>query len=327
MKLGILADIHEHVDELRQAIAVLEKHGADRFVVLGDVFENGRRIEVTAQLLRDVGAIGVWDNHDFGLCFDPTEDVKQRYGLNVLAFMGSLQPRLEIDGCLFTHVEPWLDPHKIEDLWYVEGPPDSAEKLGRSFAAVSNRVMFLGHFHRWLLGSRIGVIDWQGERPVSIDPANQHLVVVHAVWAGQCACSTPIGMTSSHSDLPDMAAKSKSSFTGLWHVVSTSTWDDKALNQEVQAFIEFGEEGTGRFQFGHVRGITERYRNKKRDRLRLAQFSWYGEDDADGTPLDGIGWVVLEAGKLTGTICIYLGDEPEFVAKKVTDKKSATKQE
>jgi len=23
--------------------------------------------------------------------------------------MGGLQPRLEIDGCLFTHVEPWLD--------------------------------------------------------------------------------------------------------------------------------------------------------------------------------------------------------------------------
>lgn len=29
MKLGILADIHEHDDELRRAIAVLSKHGAD----------------------------------------------------------------------------------------------------------------------------------------------------------------------------------------------------------------------------------------------------------------------------------------------------------
>ena len=37
---------------------------------------------------------------------------------------------------------------------------------------------------------------------------------------------------------------------------------------------------------------------------------------ADGTPLDGIGWVILEGGKLTGTICIHLGDELEFVAKR-----------
>src|SRR3982751_4027152 len=73
-----------------------------------------------------------WGNHDVGLCFEPTETVRQRYSAAVLDFMSSLQPRLEIDGCLFTHVEPWLDPHKIEDLWYVEGPPDSAEKLART---------------------------------------------------------------------------------------------------------------------------------------------------------------------------------------------------
>lgn len=187
MKLGILADIHENDDELRQAIAILEKHGADRFVVLGDVFELGKRIEETVRLLRDVAAVGVWGNHDIGLCFDPTEKVRQQYGTAVLDFMGSLQPRLEIDGCLFTHVEPWLDPHKIEDLWYVDGPPDTPEKLARSFAAVPNHVMFLGHFHRWLLGSTAGVMNWQGETPVNLARGNQYLVVVHAVFAGKCA--------------------------------------------------------------------------------------------------------------------------------------------
>jgi predicted phosphodiesterase len=62
MKLGILADIHEHVDELRQAIEKLQKQAADRFVVLGDVFEMGKRIEETVHLLRDVEAVGVWGN-------------------------------------------------------------------------------------------------------------------------------------------------------------------------------------------------------------------------------------------------------------------------
>ena len=120
-------------------------------------------------------------------------------------------------------------------------------------------------------------------------------------------------------------AKSKSPFTGCWHIVSMSGWEDEALNEEVQAFIEFDEEGLGKFQFGYVRGVTDHYRTKKGDRMRVAQFCWDGEDGADGTPLDGVGWVILEGGKMTGTICIHLGDEFEFVAKKVTEKKTATK--
>ncbi len=187
MKLGLLADIHEQTRQLRKAIAMLQRHGADRFVVLGDVFELGKRMEETVSLLQQVQAVGVWGNHDIGLCFDPNETVCARYSAAVLGFMGSLQPRLEIDGCLFTHVEPWLDPHKIEDLWYFDGPPDSAEKLARSFAAVPHRIMFIGHMHRWLLGTPKGLLTWRGEEPVQLDSQARYLVVVHAVWDGKCA--------------------------------------------------------------------------------------------------------------------------------------------
>jgi len=187
VRLGLLADIHEQTEQLRKAVDVLQQHGAERFVVLGDVFEMGKRIEETVRLLQDVAAVGVWGNHDVGLSFDPSEKVRQRYSASVLDFMGSLQPRLEIDGCLFTHVEPWLDPHKIEDLWYFDGPPDTPEKLARSFSAVPNRVVFLGHFHRWLLATPAGLKPWRGEGPVRLDDPVQHLVVVHAVWDSNCA--------------------------------------------------------------------------------------------------------------------------------------------
>lgn len=187
MRLGLLADIHEHTKQLRKAIAVLQDHAADRFVVLGDVFETGKRMEETVDLLRQVEAVGVWGNHDIGLCFDPAEGVCRRYSPAVLDFMGRLQPHLEIDGCLFSHVEPWLDPHKAEDLWYFDGPPDSPEKLARSFAAVPHRVLFLGHLHRWLLGTPNGVLSWRGEGPVHLDSSTRHLVVVHAVSNGWCA--------------------------------------------------------------------------------------------------------------------------------------------
>src|SRR6516162_9547697 len=187
MKLGLLADIHEQTRQLRKAIDVLQQHQADRFVVLGDVFEMGKRMEETVDLLLQVQAVGVWGNHDIGLCFDPNEKACERYSAAVLSFMGGLQPRLEIDGCLFTHVEPWLDPHLIEDLWYFHGPPDSADKLARSFAAMSHQVMFIGHLHRWLLGTAGGLLQWRGENPICLDRRSRYLVVVHAVWDGKCA--------------------------------------------------------------------------------------------------------------------------------------------
>src|SRR5262245_824837 len=187
MKLGLLADIHEHTRQLQKAIAVLQQHGADRFVVLGDVFETGKRIGQTVRLLQQVEAVGVWGNPDIGLCFDSSDEVCRRYSAAVLNFMGRLQPHLEIDGCLFTHVEPWLDPHLVEDLWYFHGPPASPEKLARSFAAVPHRVLFIGPLHGWLLGTPDGLLPWRGENPVGLDIGNRYLVVVDGVWDGRCA--------------------------------------------------------------------------------------------------------------------------------------------
>lgn len=187
MKLGILADIHENTEALEQAIDVLRRHGTDRFVVLGDIFEMGKRIEQTVRLLQQVNAVGVWGNHDVGLCFDPGESIRKRYSPAVFDFMGSLRPRLEIDDCLFTHVEPWLDPHKVEDLWYFEGPPDSPEKLARSFTAFPHRVMFIGHMHRWLLGTPAGLLAWRGDQRVCLDRADRYLVVVHGIWDAKYA--------------------------------------------------------------------------------------------------------------------------------------------
>lgn len=190
--MGILADIHEHLTHLRWAIEVLSEQGADRLVVLGDVFELGHRLGETVALLTGVGAIGVWGNHDFGLCRDnPRPEDRRRYGESVLAFMGSLQPRLEVEDCLFTHVEPWLDPEVIEDLWYFEGPPETPEQVSRIFASVSNRVMFVGHYHRWLLVTPDGVQPWSGDEPTVLEAGNRYLVAIHAVCDGKCTCSTP----------------------------------------------------------------------------------------------------------------------------------------
>ena len=100
--------------------------------------------------------------------------------------MARLRPRLEVEGCLFTHVEPWLDPEKIEDLWYFEGPPETPEQVARIFAAVPTRVMFVGHYHRWLMVTPEGVRPWSGDVAVVLDAGDRYLVAIHAVCREVC---------------------------------------------------------------------------------------------------------------------------------------------
>ena len=187
MKLGLITDIHEHVEFLRLALDRFRAEQIDQVVVIGDVFAMGERIEETCQLLLDASAIGVWGNHDFGLCVDPDGRVQEKYPEAVLNYMATLQPRLVVGGCHFTHVEPWLDPEDVADLWYYEGPPDSPGKLQRIFNAVPHRIMFAGHFHRWLMATPEGISNWQGDVPIQLLEPERYFMVIGALCEGRYA--------------------------------------------------------------------------------------------------------------------------------------------
>lgn len=186
MKLGILTDIHEHVDYLQTALARFRREQVDQIVVIGDVFETGDQIDETCRLLGEAKVVGVWGNHDFGLCVDPHESTLAKYPASVMDFMGTLRPRLELGGCHFMHVEPWLNPEDVADLWYFEGPPDSSEKLERIFSSVPHRIMFAGHYHKWLLAKPDGIIEWAGECPILLDEG-RYFLSVGAVCEGRFA--------------------------------------------------------------------------------------------------------------------------------------------
>ncbi len=187
MKLGILADIHEHMEHLRGSLSVFSRQGVEKVVVLGDVFQLGLQLEETVGLLEDAGAVGVWGNHDFGLCAHPTDEMRRRFGERVVNAMGRLGPRLEIEDCLFTHVEPWLDPEKLEDLWWFEGFPETEERVAQSFSAVPQAVLFVGHFHRWFLASDCRLCPWDGREPIALDADRRYLIGIAAVVEGHCA--------------------------------------------------------------------------------------------------------------------------------------------
>jgi predicted phosphodiesterase len=191
MLIGLVADIHDHVEPLARAVGLFRRRGVDLVVTLGDSCDaftrHGRAVEVV-ELLRGAGAVGVWGNHDFGPCHQVKERTRRRYPAAALAYLATLRPRLVLGECHFSHVEQSVDPHDAAALWACagEGTLDFAGRARRSFAAVGQRLVFVGHYHRWLAATAGGSVDWRGEGPLDLAGTGRHFVVVGAAFHGQC---------------------------------------------------------------------------------------------------------------------------------------------
>jgi len=188
MKLGLLTDIHEQVDLLKVALPRLKQENVDRIVLLGDIadlFCDHEHLEETCWLLINSGAIGVWGNHDYDYCQMPAIELAEQFSLIVPEFFATLQPRLELEDCLMTHVEPWLDTEYMPDLWYFGKPDVNEVDRRRLFSETTHRVMFAGHYHRWM-----HVVP-EGNGPVAgaeMDLSQgRHFVVVGALCDGHFA--------------------------------------------------------------------------------------------------------------------------------------------
>lgn len=187
MRIGILADIHEHIEYLEAALAKLSRRGVDRLVVLGDVMNTGRFAAETVARLEQAGAVGVWGNHDIGYARPQDPEAIADIPAIVRGYLGRLADRFEIDGVLFSHIEPWRDPYDIIDSYYIDGPPESAERAQRTFAAIPQRIAIIGHFHRWLAFDANGAIPWNAPEPLLLRPESRYLLGVGAVRDGWCA--------------------------------------------------------------------------------------------------------------------------------------------
>jgi predicted phosphodiesterase len=187
MLLGLIADVHEADWLLREALDEFRRLGVDEIVFLGDLCGMHERLEETAALMREAGVVGVWGNHDFGLCHGVDEETRKRYSPELFAYTEALQGSLVREDCLFTHVEPWLDPHDLMSLWYFDGLPDTPEKLKRCFDAAPQRVLISGHVHRWFLASQEGPMEWAGGSRVGLRPPGRYLLIVDALVHGWAA--------------------------------------------------------------------------------------------------------------------------------------------
>ena len=136
------------VPALAAALQVCRRSKVDQIIVIGDLFEDGRRIEETCRLLTEAQAIGVWGNHDFGLSYCPDPSDIENYSAVVTDFFAALKPNMGVADCHFSHCEPWQDATTLDGLWYFEGAPDRHGNLARIFDAVPHRLIFFGHFHK-----------------------------------------------------------------------------------------------------------------------------------------------------------------------------------
>ncbi|MCC7335232.1 MAG: protein kinase [Pirellulaceae bacterium] len=196
MRIGILTDIHEAVAAAAAAIDLMREQNVDEIICLGDFCEMGTRLEETCELLLRERVQCVWGNHDFGLCEEARLGAVERYPPVVAEFAKTAVARIRIGELLFTHVEPWLDPNEITDLWYFDGVPDTAEKRARIFADRGRadqggerqdwRIAFAGHFHTWLAAKEHESHSWDGTTHLDLSQG-RHFVVIDACMAGHCA--------------------------------------------------------------------------------------------------------------------------------------------
>lgn len=187
MLIGLLSDIHEDIERLTLALDALRAARCDRLIMLGDVYDTGDRVAEACRVLAAAEIPGVWGNHDFGLCADVAEDIAATLDAGVLAYMATLRPRIMIGDCLFQHVEPWLDPTQVENLWQHFGPADSVTRIERALQESPRRVSFMGHLHEWLIANTEGPVLIGEPRPTMLALDRRWLVAVGAVCDGWAA--------------------------------------------------------------------------------------------------------------------------------------------
>jgi predicted phosphodiesterase len=192
MLVGLVTDIHDHVEPLAHALELFRQRGVDQVITLGDSCDaftrHSRAAEVVA-LLRQANAVGVWGNHDLGLCHNVDDRTRRRYPAAVLDYLATMQPRLVVGDCHFSHVEPSVDPYDGLALWArdEEEALDFAGRARRSFAAVAQRLLFVGHYHRWLAVTEAGPLEWRGDGLLRLLKGTRYLIVLGPVFLGHCA--------------------------------------------------------------------------------------------------------------------------------------------
>jgi diadenosine tetraphosphatase ApaH/serine/threonine PP2A family protein phosphatase len=150
--IALLADVHANLEALRACLADAERHGAQRFVFLGDLVGYGADPLAVARIAMArvaAGAIAILGNHDAAAIgrphrMNPEAEAAIRWTRNAmdaetLGFLAALPLEREEEDRLYVHA----DASRPEAWRYVT----DAEEARRSMDAVPHRLTFVGHVH------------------------------------------------------------------------------------------------------------------------------------------------------------------------------------
>jgi putative phosphoesterase len=147
LKLGLLSDIHCHLDALERTLALLED--CDDVLCAGDIVYQYRFSNEVLELLRFRGVHSILGNHDKIVLHSPNHPLRQSasVGPSYLKYLGSLPNDLslkfgDVQVRMF-HGSPWDDREgRVTPYIY----PQDTQQL-RRLAEVSADVIVLGHTH------------------------------------------------------------------------------------------------------------------------------------------------------------------------------------
>lgn len=189
--IALLSDIHANREAYEACLAAVDKLGAERLVILGDIVGYGPDPEWCVEktrALQDAGALVVRGNHDQA-CKDASQTMtdaarramdwtRNQLSEDARRYLGSLPMSLVDDDRLYIHAEA-SEPARWR---YVLSSDEAARHLGACSATVS----FCGHTHRPALYSlsptgKVTHFTPCSDQPIPLSASRRWLAVMGAV--------------------------------------------------------------------------------------------------------------------------------------------------
>jgi putative phosphoesterase len=146
MKIGVISDVHNHLEALEYALEQLRD--CDLILSLGDLVSDYRVDPRVLKLAREAHVEGIAGNHEKGILMVPGSRVRATLTPEDLAFLQALpaQRTLEADGrrIVVAHGAPWDDPDHFRCAYLF---PYDAAGVARAATEACADLLLLGHTH------------------------------------------------------------------------------------------------------------------------------------------------------------------------------------
>jgi putative phosphoesterase len=144
LKIGIFSDVHGHLNELKQTLALLEELAVDKIICTGDLVDKGSDSNGVVKLMKERAIPCIQGNHDLKACYIWLSYQETLEG-DTVDYLSQLPTSLSYEwegvSLYFCHENPWRDPS-----FYIF--PSRPRILHQQVAeAVPEKVIVMGHTH------------------------------------------------------------------------------------------------------------------------------------------------------------------------------------